>query len=92
MKRSLYIMIGLLMITYSIVSADIFKTISAEELKKMLDAKKRVVLVDTRTEQEFAQGHIPKAKNIPPEKVNAIGTLLPKNKALPLVFYCRGAG
>lgn len=92
MKKSLYILIGLFMITYSIASADVFKIISAEELKKMMDTKKQIVLVDSRTEQEFAQGHIPQAINIPPEKVNAMGTLLPKSKTVPLVFYCRGAG
>lgn len=92
MKKSLYVMIGLIMIAYSIASADVFKMINAEELKKMMDAKKQIMLVDSRTEQEFSQGHIPKAINIPPEKVNTIVTLLPKSKAFPLVFYCRGAG
>lgn len=92
MKKSLCIIIGLLMITCSIASADIYKIINAEDLKKLMDAKKQIVLVDSRTEQEFAQGHIPKAINIPPEKVNGIGALLPKSKSVPLVFYCRGAG
>jgi len=92
MKMSLYVVIGLLMIIYSSASADVFKIISAEDLKKMMDAKKQIVLVDSRTEQEFAQGHIPKAINLPPEKVNGIGALLPKSKTVPLVFYCRGAG
>lgn len=92
MKKSLYIIIGLLMITYSIASADVFKIINADDLKKMIDAKKQIVLVDSRTEQEFAQGHIPTAINIPPEKVNGIGALLPKSKTVPVVFYCRGAG
>ncbi len=92
MNKCLYLLTGLLMITYSIASADVSKIISAEELKKMMDAKKQIVLVDSRTEQEFAQGHIPKAINIPPEKVNGIAALLPKSKTVPLVFYCRGAG
>lgn len=92
MKKSLYIVIGLLMITCSIASADVYKIINAEDLKKLMEAKKQIVLVDSRTEQEFVQGHIPRAINIPPEKVNVIGTLLPKSKSVPLVFYCRGAG
>jgi len=92
MKRSLYLIIGLLMITYCIASADAIKIIGADELKKLMDAKKQIVLVDARTEQEFAEGHIPTAINIPPEKVNGIDTLLPKIKTVPLVFYCRGTG
>lgn len=92
MKRSLYLIFGLLMITYCIASADAIKIINADDLKKLMDAKKQIVLVDARTEQEFAEGHIPMAINIPPEKVNEIAALLPKNKAVPLFFYCRGTG
>lgn len=92
MKKSLYLLFGLVMITYAIAAADVFRIISAEELKRMMDAREQIVIVDARTEQEFAQGRLPKAINIPPEKVNVIGTLLPKNKAVPLVFYCRGTG
>jgi phage shock protein E len=92
MNKSLYVIIGILMITCSMASADVFKIISAEELKQMMDAKKQMVIVDTRTEREFMQGHIPQAINIPPEKMNEIGTLLPESKTVPLVFYCRGTG
>jgi len=92
MKKSPYVILGFLLITYSIASADLFRYISGEELKKLMDSKKQIVIVDTRTEQEFLLGHIPKAVNIPPEKINGIGALLPKSKTVPLVFYCRGAG
>ncbi len=92
MKRSLYVILGLLIITCSVASAVIFSDIGADELKKMMDTKKQLVVIDTRTEQEFYQGHIPKAINIPPEKVSAIGAMLPKNKSATLVFYCRGVG
>jgi rhodanese-related sulfurtransferase len=91
-NKGFYAVIGLLVITYAIASADVFKIISAEDLKRQIEAEKQIVIVDTRTEQEFVKGHIPKAIHIPPEKVNVIESLLPKNKAVPLVFYCRGAG
>jgi len=90
MKKVIFLLIGLLMIACSVASAEDFKIISADDLKKLMDAKKQIVLVDSRTEQEFALGHIPNAINIPPEKVNVINTLLPKKKTVPLVFYCRG--
>ena len=92
MKKNLYIVIASLLLTYSIAYADVFKTISAEALKTIMDSEKQLVLVDCRSDQEFAQGHIPKAINIPPEKVSEIGALLPKSKTVPLVFYCRGTG
>lgn len=91
MKKVLFAVIGLLMLTGSMAFADI-RIIGADELKKTMDSKKQMVLVDSRTEKEYAQGHIPKAINISPEKVNEIGTLLPKAKSVLIVFYCRGAG
>ena len=64
--------------------------ISAEDLKKRIDTGKRTVIVDARTEDEYRQGHIPKAINVPPEKVDVIGSFFPRNKKVPIVFYCRG--
>jgi rhodanese-related sulfurtransferase len=81
-----------LVILLSYASALDFRTIDAEELKKIMDAKKRVTVVDARTEKEFRDGHVPSAINIPPEKVKTITTLLPKDKNSLIVFYCRGTG
>jgi rhodanese-related sulfurtransferase len=49
-----------------------------------------MVVVDTRGQQEFREGHIPKSINIPPEKVNFIEAFLPKDKKALIVFYCNG--
>ena len=76
---------------FSYASAASFKNITADELRDMLD-KKTVVLVDARSGLEYSQGHIPKAVNIPPEKVGLISEFLPKNKKTMIVFYCRGVG
>ncbi|MBI5025253.1 MAG: rhodanese-like domain-containing protein [Nitrospirae bacterium] len=66
------------------------KVINAEELKTMIDKKKKVVIVDARTETEYREGHIPGAINIAPEKHKEIEQYLPKNKKRALIFYCRG--
>jgi len=80
-----------LLLAPSFSYADYYRYLSAEELKKMADTGK-VVIVDARTEKEFREGHIPKAINVPPDKTNNIGQLLPKNRKAAVVFYCRGAG
>lgn len=85
-------LLGLLMLVSSAAAAETFKTVTADELKKLVDGGKNFTLVDTRTEDEFRQGHLPKAMNIPPEKVNAIGSLLPKTRNSAVIFYCRGVG
>lgn len=91
-KKGLYFVTVLMLMLGTSAFASEFKSIGADDLKKMMDEKKQLVLIDSRTEAEFAEGHIPGAKNIPPEKTNSIGSMLPKSKTIPLIFYCRGVG
>jgi predicted sulfurtransferase len=67
------------------------KNLSLEQFKKIFDSGAAVTVVDTRTEYEFRKGHIPGAVNIPPEKFDVIGSLLPGDKNAHIVFYCRGS-
>jgi phage shock protein E len=66
------------------------KDISTGELKKRINEDAGLLIVDNRSEYEYRHGHIPKAINIPQDKIRLLGTLLPKEKDTPLVFYCRG--
>jgi rhodanese-related sulfurtransferase len=92
MTKKLCMALSVFFILTSIATAGGYRTISAEELKKTMGTNKQVVVVDARTEQEFRQGHISKAINIPPEKLGMIASLLPKDKKAVIVFYCRGIG
>ena len=92
MKEKIVLLVTLVVFVFSYASAGNFKEITVDELKAMLDKKTKMVLVDARSGPEYNQGHIPKAVNMPPEKVEVIGTLLPKNKKTLIAFYCRGAG
>jgi len=92
MKKKIVLLSIFLVVVFSLAFAESFKNITANELKDMLDKKTKLVLVDARSGLEYSQGHIPKAVNIPPEKVGIISTLLPKNKKTLIVFYCRGVG
>lgn len=82
----------LLFVTAAMAQSGIgFKNMTAEDLKaEMADKKSRVLVVDARTAEEYAEGHIPGAINIPPERFKAIAGYLPTNKSAPIVFYCRG--
>lgn len=92
MLKRLFAGTFLLLMAVSYAAASEYGILSVEELKKMVDAKKQLTIVDARTEKEFRDGHIPLAVNIPPEKLIDISTLLPKNKNRLIIFYCRGAG
>jgi predicted sulfurtransferase len=69
-----------------------FPEVSTAEVKKMMDEYINFVLVDTRNAEEYAEGHIKGAINVPPEKLQFIRGLLPRNKSIPIIFYCRGYG
>ncbi len=54
---------------------------------------KGAVVVDVRTDEEWAEGHVPGAIHVPVDQVdpgnNTIKTL---NKDLPIYFICRSGG
>lgn len=65
-----------------------YMEISAPELKTMLD-EKNCLLVHALSRIEYEIQHIEGSINIPVIEMNTT-TLLPKNKAMPLIFYCMG--
>jgi len=67
-----------------------FTNLTADQVKKRIEQPGKVLIVDARTEKEYWQGHIPAAINIPPSQYTFIKNHLPKDKSLPIIFYCRG--
>ena len=66
-----------------------YMNITAEEAKKIMDTESEYVVLDVRTEEEFAQGHIPGAMLIPDYAIREeADKALPDKDALILV-YCR---
>ncbi len=85
------LLVSVLVLTMAVgAQAQGIKNLSAEELKGRLDQPGKIVVVDTRTVGEYRQGHISGAVNIPPESFDRIAVHLPKERNVPLVFYCRG--
>lgn len=52
----------------------------------LLDRSQKVVLIDVRTEEEYAAGHLDQAANIPLNLLSLKKRMLDKEK--PYVFYC----
>ena len=90
MKKRIVLVLISFIFLFSYASAQNFRSITADDVKNMLDKKEKLVLVDARTSLEYRQGHIPKAINIPPEKLATLASALPKNKKTLIIFYCRG--
>ena len=66
-----------------------YEQISAEDAKKLMDTASDYIIVDARTTEEFAEGHIPNAILIPEYEIaDRAPAELPDKDQLILV-YCR---
>lgn len=64
--------------------------LDVKQVESIMKSEKKLVIIDNRTEFEYASGHIPGASNIPPQNIPMIGSFLPADKDAPLLFYCGG--
>ena len=66
-----------------------YEQITAEEAKKIMDSSEEHIILDTREQDEFDEGHIPNATLIPYTEIeNKAEEMLPDKDKLILV-YCR---
>ena len=66
-----------------------YQQITAEEAKKIMDSGEEHIILDTREQDEFDEGHIPGAMLIPYTEIeNKAEEMLPDKNKLILV-YCR---
>jgi rhodanese-related sulfurtransferase len=77
---------AMLVIIASIALAQEIPRIKADELKKMIESKADIVIVDTQPKGAYDIGHIKGAINFPWGKEIKDPKKLPKNKLL--VLYC----
>jgi rhodanese-related sulfurtransferase len=63
------------------------QTVQPSELAELLKGKDGIQLIDVRTPEEFAAGHIAGGKLIPLDQLASRITEIDKTK--PVVFYCR---
>lgn len=66
-----------------------YRQVSQEEARKMMDTETDYIILDVRTEEEYASGHIPGAICVPNETIGTDpASELPDKDQLILV-YCR---
>ena len=63
--------------------------ITAEEAKQIMDSEEGYVILDVRTQEEFAQGHIPGAILIPDTQIKAEAEKVLTDKNQLILVYCR---
>ena len=69
----------------------LYKRISQDQAKEMMDTLDDYIILDVRTELEFKYGHIPNAINIPNEEIGHFDplNLNLEDKSKPILVYCR---
>ncbi|MDE6245375.1 MAG: rhodanese-like domain-containing protein [Treponemataceae bacterium] len=66
-----------------------YEQITQEDAKKMMDSEKDFIILDVRTPEEFASGHIKDAVNIPNETIFDKEPSELTDKSQLILLYCR---
>lgn len=65
------------------------KHVSMNEAIQMMEKESGYIILDVRTPEEFAEGHIPNAINIPNESIGSAELSQLPNKDQLIFVYCR---
>ena len=66
-----------------------YKSVSMEEGIKLMSTLDAFMLLDVRTAEEYAQGHIPAAMNYPNEDIGDQELSILPDKEISILVYCR---
>ena len=69
--------------------ASTYEQITAEQAKTIMDTEKDYVIIDARTEEEFAEGHIENAILIPEYEISTRAEKELPDKEQLILVYCR---
>ncbi len=85
MKRILFFLLATFFVGTSVAQSPSYTTISWDTAIEM--HKQGGILLDVRTPEEFSQGTVPGAKNIPLQQIQARFAELPKERNI--LVFCR---
>lgn len=75
--------------TTNAVKTNEIRHVSMDDIVKIMNENKDYVIVDVRTPDEYKEGHIPNAINIPNETINETVYNKLKDKNQLILIYCR---
>jgi len=64
------------------------KEVSIDDVKRMIDAKETVILLDVTDKQEFEAGHLPGAMNISRGTLEFKSAMMLPDKKARIIVYC----
>ena len=95
MKKWLWVMLAMLLLTAcgqqneETQEANYMMNITAQEAKEIMDTQEGYVILDTRTQEEYDQGHIPGAVLLPYDEVLQKAETILTDKNQLILVYCR---
>ena len=92
MKRLFLILLSILLLTGCAQPAAPkpgYRRIGMEEAVAIMETEEGYIILDVRTPEEFAAGHIPGAVNLPNEAIGSEEIALLPDKGQHILVYCR---
>ena len=94
MKKLILLLLAVMMFTACVQDTEnnqeaVYMNITAEEAKKIMDSEEGYIILDTRTQEEYDEGHIPGAIVIPHDEITDRAEEELPDKDQLLLVYCR---
>ena len=70
-------------------SQNSYRQVSTDEAVKIMKNEKNYIILDVRRPDEYAEGHIPGAINVPNEEIGTAEILELPDKSQLILVYCR---
>ena len=90
--KKLFPVLGLLLLLVGCTAAAVpgtYRQIGMDEAIAMMDEETDYIILDVRTAEEFAEKHIPGARNIPNESIGTAELPALPDKDQLILVYCR---
>ena len=88
-KRSFALILALVLLLTACAQAASYEQITQEEAKQIMDTTNGYILLDTRTQEEYDQSHIPGALLIPHTEIAERAEEELPDKDQVILVYCR---